>query len=254
MNLYTLATLAAFRAYLGLATNEGEDDALIHALRAATHHLERATNRRYAPYYATRACTLLLYDLSECVLGEDLLELHTLIDGDGSSIPIDDVLILYGGMLHLIGRAFTFEDTPEGAITVSGIWGFHDFWGQAWRTSGDALVTAVDGDDTTFTVTDPDGADNDGHRPRFSVGQLLRVGNEYVAVLATDSTANTLTVSRGANGSSPVAHSAAIPLQIFAPAVDIAQSCLRWAAYFYRESWDKQPDAPNVPLLERIRV
>jgi hypothetical protein len=255
MSLYTLASLAAFRTYLGLATTEGNNEALLQALRAATQYLERSKNRRFAPYYDTRHCTPLPYDMAECVLGEDLLELTTLIDGDGTAIPVDETLILYDGILHLIGRSFTFEDTPHGAIEVSGIWGYHDFWGQAWRVSNDALVNAVNDTATTFTISDPDGADRDEHRPRFSAGQLVRVGNEYVVILATDSTANTLTVSRGANGSSAVAHSAATTLQVFAPAADIVQDCLRWAARFYREAWRTDAvEAAESEGLVRIGV
>ncbi len=47
---------------------------------------------------------------------------------------------------------------------------------------------------------------------------------------------NTVTVVRGANGSTAAAHTASsTPIAIYVPPVDISEICLRWAAWLYKQ-------------------
>jgi hypothetical protein len=130
------------------------------------------------------------------------------------------------------------------ALLVEGIWGWHDRWPDAWAASGDSLQAGpLAADATVIAVGDADGPDADGVRPRFQAGQLVRLNDEYVCLLAVDTLANTLSVQRGAHGTSAAIHSGQPRLDVYRPAPDVALLCLRWAAWLYRE-----PDAAPGPL------
>jgi hypothetical protein len=250
MSLYTLATLAQFRRYLGLPA--GDDDRLLLALRAATQALESAACRRFMPYRAALGHTVALHDLRELSLRDDLMELLAVTNGDGQAIPLHDALVLYGGVLHLLRGAFTYEETPLHAVSVLGIWGWHPQPAQAWRAAGDALSAAVNASDTTLSVGAVNGLTADALSPRFSAGQMLRLGEEFMIVLATDAASNTLKVWRGANGTAAAAHAAGAPLAYYAPPPEIVQDCLARAAHLYHEA-EAHP-APRAAAAARIRL
>jgi hypothetical protein len=250
MSLYTLATLAQFRRYLGLPA--GDDDRLLLALRAATQALENAANRHFVPYRAALKHTLSLHDLRELSLRDDLMELLAVTNGDGREIPLHDVLVLYGGVLHLLRGAFTYEETPLHAVIVAGVWGWHPQPAQAWRAANDTLSAAVTASSTSITVGAVNGTTADGLSPRFSAGQLVRLGEEYMVVLATDAVSSTLNVWRGANGTAAAAHAAGTPLDYYAPPPEIVQECLARAAQIYHEAETRQ--APQAAPAARIRL
>ena len=92
-------------------------------------------------------------------------------------------------------------------LTVTGIWGVHRDYANAWAKVDDITNAAgITASQTTFTGADVDGADQYGITPRISAGNLVRVGTEYMDVTATDIATNTATVIRGVNGSTAAAH------------------------------------------------
>ena len=257
--MYTLTTLHRFRHLLGFAPADTADDRrLLHALNASAAHIERATGRRFVPRHAALAHTA---RGGEVILTDDLLEPVSVVDTVGS-IPLAELEWLpdtAGAMPYSIvraraGRAFV------GAVTITGVWGWHDQWANAWRGANDALALALDATAATVRVTAVNGADAHGETPRFQVGQLVRVNGEYLRVLATDATANTLTVQRGAAGSTRAAHALGSPIAVYQPPADVEQIALRWAAWLYRlPDLPRDDHAPNALLdalagLGRIRV
>ncbi|MBZ0297180.1 MAG: hypothetical protein K8L99_31765, partial [Anaerolineae bacterium] len=119
-------------------------------------------------------------------------------------------------------------------VSVIGIWGYHDRWGQAWRASGDSVQdNPLGASATTLSVSDADGADADSESPRFQVGQLLQIGTEYVWLLAI--VENTLTIQRGANGTTAAEHALDSAISVYRPPLDVEMLCLRWAAWLYKE-------------------
>jgi hypothetical protein len=80
-------------------------------------------------------------------------------------------------------NSFVWTHTPVQAVTVTGIWGWHDRWATAWRDSSDTVQdNPLSSGSTTLTVTDADGADSTGETPRFQVGHLLKIDSEYLWV------------------------------------------------------------------------
>ncbi len=230
--MLTYATLHQLRRYLGLKDAQTADDALLSTLLdAASRLIERYTGRCFYPVrgvqrYDCRRAFALVFD-------RDLLALHTLTNGDGRPIDLADVHLqppggpVFGGLLLDKTRAaFVYVDDPLEALAVDGTWGYHPDWANAWRDSGAALAEPLD--------AAADGLRLSGSGAAFEPGQLVRAGDEYMTVVAFDA-AGTLTVRRGAHGTSPHAHAAEAPLLIYTPPPDVAQVCLRVAAWLYRQ-------------------
>jgi hypothetical protein len=250
--MYVLNTLFSLRARLGLATSETTDDPrLIAALQAAAFQVERAAGRRFSPRKAALQHTITRS--TELLLDDDLLELTTLANGDGTTIPLNNVLLLpddapAGGLLLTAGSSFIWTQTPIQAVTVTGIWGWHDRWASAWRDSSDTVQNNPLGSSaTSITVADADGADVTGETPRFQVGHLLKIETEYVRVLAVNTATNVLSVLRGVNGTSTASHALNTPIYTFQPVPDIAAIALRHAAHLYRE-----PDSAAAAFLDTL--
>lgn len=239
--MYTFCTLHQLRQRLGLAASDTADDTrLLEAAQIAAAQIERAAERRFCPRRA--AIRHSITGGVELLLDDDLLELAALTNGDGSALSVANALLLPAdgpaGVLRLIGgSAFIWTDTPLNAVTVSGVWGWHDRWSAAWRGSADTvrdnpLAAAA----ATLTVADADGADSLGEAPRFQVGRLLKIEDEYLWVLAVNTTTNVVAVQRGANGTTAAAHPLDTPISLYQPPADVTALALRRAAWLYREA------------------
>ncbi len=255
--MYTLATLDSLRAHLGLTAGQtSEDVRLLAALQASAAHLERAAGRRFSPHIAARRHTFTGWQ--ELLLHDDLLELIALANGDGSAITLADVRFVPDeapfGLLRLTGSSgFVWTGSPLAAISVSGVWGWHDHPAEMWRFSGDSVQNnPLSSSATSLTVSAAASADPTGEAPRFQVGHLLKIDSEYVRVVAVSG--NTLTILRGVNGSTAASHVQNAPISVYQPAADVRALAVRWAAWLIRE-----PDTLAAPpedfsaALERLR-
>jgi hypothetical protein len=253
MNLY--ATLDDLRRYLGLTSAQtGDDDLLLAVLGAASRLIEGYAGRRFYPERYTRAYTY--RDPRTLLLEGDLLDLHTLTNGDGSTLDPEAYHLQPPGesvksavVLDLTQTVFVHTGDPVDAITVDATWGFHPNWAAAWTDSGDSVQDdPLSSSATTLTVSDADGLDATGLRARFGVGQLLRIEDEILHVLVINTTTNTLTVTRGANGSTAAAHDQDTAIAVYQPPDDVRQVCLRVASWLY-----KQKDAGFVYAAGGLR-
>lgn len=256
--LNSYATLTAFRARLGLAATDTTDDArLLAKLRAASAEIEANTGRRFYPTMETRR-----FDYRRALWltfgSQTLLELTAILNGDGTYIPTNAVGFLgnpaYG--IELDDSAyFTYDRRKSGAISITGVWGYHPNYDAAWRTSGDSLTTGIDAQITTLSVNNASAADSGGVAPRFQVGQLIRIESEYLHVIGI--AANVLTVVRGANRSVAVSHVATTPITIYTLPADLVEMTLQWAAWLLRleDTGDLGGSgAVGYPALSGIRV
>jgi hypothetical protein len=262
--MYMLSTLYRLRARLGLAATETADDfRLIAALEAASASIERAAGRRFTP---RRAALQHDYTSSlELLLDDDLLELTAITNGDGNAIPLEDVIPVPDeapwGLLRLTGgSAFTWSASPIQAITVTGLWGWFDRPASMWRSSGDTVQdNPLSASATLLTVADADAADTAQEMPRFQIGHLLRIEDEYLRVLGVNTTSNVLIVQRGVNGTTAASHALNTPIDTYQPPAEIESFCLRRAAWLYREADNIALDAPDdladaLGALRRARV
>jgi hypothetical protein len=244
--MYLLATLHQLRQRLGLSDSDtGDDPRLLMALQAASAQIEAAAaGRRFSPRVAIIEHDVHPRHSTELLLDDDLLQLDSITNGDGSSIDTLEVITLpestMDGPISVLrltgGQAFVWEESPLRAVRVSGIWGWHDRWTRAWRDSADAVQdNPLGASATTLTVSDADGVDGYNLAPRFQVGHLLRIEDEYLRVLAVNTTSNILTVLRGANGTTAAAHTQGTAIDVFQPALEVEMLCLRWAQWLYKE-------------------
>lgn len=254
--MYTIATIDALRARLNLAA--GVDDARLRTvLEVATVIIERLTGRRFVPRIATLTHSIDVHNVTELILDDDLMSLSALTNGDGSVIDTADVLLLpdddsVAEVVRLLnGNAFLWDVSPLNAISVSGIWGWHDRPSATWRDSGDTVQDApLTAGATTLTITDSSAADSSGEAPRFQSGHLLKIEDEYLRVIGVS--ASTLTVIRGANGSIPASHVQSTGIVTYQPPADVASLCVRLAAWLYKE-----PDvrgAGGIPPILRFEI
>ena len=261
--MYTLSTLDQLRARLGLASSDTADDPrLLNALQAAAAQIERAAGRRFCP--RQKAIQHNYSSSLELLLDDDLLELTSLTNGDGSSINLTDVIPVPDeapfSYLRLTGSsAFTWNSSPLQAVTVNGIWGWHDRPVEMWRVSGDTVQNnPLSSSGTSLTVTGAGGVDIEAIAPRFQVGHLLKIDTEYLRVTAVNTATNVLTVLRAANGTSATSHTLNTPIYTYQPPAELNALALRWAGWLYKEAdsaaFEAAPDALQAALAPFRRV
>ncbi|MCY4463990.1 MAG: hypothetical protein OXE46_00465 [Chloroflexi bacterium] len=252
--MYTIASLHEMRRRLALAADDSSADAdLLRSLQEASHTIESTTQRRYCPRLATLRVDFDPAERGEVVLPDDLLELQAIRDQSGEidtqrirRLPQD--ADLPASILQIQG-GFT------GALSIRGIWGWHDRWTTAWRDSHDSLSSAIDADAKTLGLADAAGIDATGASPRFKVGQLLRIADEYLRVIDIDSAGSQLTVLRGVNGSTASAHASGLGIDSYAPPPAIVDLCLRYAELLMRPGGFVDDEAPELLMrLRRVRL
>ncbi len=250
MALY--ASLADTRALMN-AVGTADDNDVLRALRAASRRvdLEMGARRPYfEPYIETRTVRVRGTSLSNggrtLHLPSPLLSL-TSAAVSGSQAPTvqtaisDAALSPYGvtpsSELTISGCCQTWlacGDCGGGlSALVTGIWGYHGDYAQAW-VALDALAAAIiSATATTLTVADADGVDEYEIAPRFSPGQLLRIDSEFLEVTGVNTTTNVLTVRRGANGSTADTHLIAAAVEVWRPEDVIRRAVARQAGLMY---------------------
>ena len=257
--MYTIATLNDLRRHLHLADQDSaDDDELMRTLQEASHLIESLTGRRFCPHVETRAVLLDPANPRELILPADLLELHAISDG-GGPIDIEEILLLPGDrdapasvLRRRDNGRFNSSDGRADAVSVEGVWGWHDRWSTAWRDSGDSVGDSTLGANASLiNVSDAAAADQDGRRPRFQIGQLLRIDREYLRVTAIDPARQQLTALRGVQGSAAGSHRRGSRIHIYAPAPSIRDLTLRYAELMSKSVGLLGAEAS--PLLERLR-
>ncbi len=257
--MYTIATLYDLRRHLGLGSAETEADPdLLRKLEEASQLIESLTQRRYCPRLETLAATPDSRDLRQLFLPDDLLELHAVRDA-GGLIDLNDIQLLPddadapASVMQLVnGRQFQAGADGARSIAITGIWGWHDRWRQAWRDSRDSVQSSsLSASATLISVSDIAGADETGFSPRFQVGQLLRINSETLRVAGVDEQNQRLTVLRGVQGATAAAHPLGATIEIYAPSLPIRDLTLRYAELMLK-SQSLLAEEPS-PLLERMR-
>lgn len=244
--MYTLATTQQLRTRLDLETNAA-DERLWRALTAATARIERDSGRRFLPLQATLAHRA--RDPRELILRDDLLQLQRLVNGDGRDVDPREVQTLpvasQGSVSVLRLNGAQRFSGPE-AVQVTGLWGWHERWSEAWRGEVDQVQ------DDPLTVTATTLRVRDGSR--FEAGQLLRLGDEYLRLLAVDAAGHTLRVQRGAQGTRAVEQGQETAIDVYQPPATVTLLCLRLAAWLYREPDRSPAEAPPADLADELRA
>jgi hypothetical protein len=248
-NYGTYVSFETLKTHIGLAsTDTADDDLLRDVCKTASLLFDQWTGRRFYPRIETR-----YYDIpeetAELVLDDDLLALTTfttdngnvtLTDGthfykmrwdDYDHTPYDRLVMADDGAYPNL----LWSTSRQRSQVVTGHWGYHDDWSNAWEDSQDTVennpLTAAG---TSITVNDADGADLFGVTPRFKVQQLLQIESEYVYVTAKNTTTNALTVVRGVNGTTAAEHAQNTTISIYKPMWEIVETLKLLAKWIYQ--------------------
>ena len=226
------ATLTDLQAWLPNSSNITASIAA-YALNAASREIDRHAGRLFYPqvktnYYNTPTkAELWLYD--------DLLEVLTLTNGDGTALTVttDYLTIPFNAYpkykIVLNPETSIYFETSSTtdylkAIQVNGIYGYHRDYSIAWFTGSTLSAALTDTTGTSVAVT---------AGTNFATGQIIKIGSEMM--LITDKpAATTLTVVRGWNGSTAATHLISVSVYIWQPEPDITMACLIQASRFYR--------------------
>ncbi len=253
MNEYT--TLADLKTYLSI-TDDNSDEKLRAFVTDASRMFDAETHRHFYPLTETR-----YFDHPDnptrLDVDDDLLDIDTfttqngdtavaaadyfLMCGDGYNVqPYNRLVMDTDGDVPIL----LFSGTPQQANAITGIWGFHEDWDNAFDAV-DTLKADMTADATSMTVNDADGADLDGITPRFKVQQTIKVGAEHLYVTAINTMPNVLTVRRGVNGTTAAIHATDDAVKVFRPVEDVGRAVRRLAAWLYA-----QRDTPYTPRIE----
>ena len=238
-------TVAKVKTYKDTSLSS-TDDLILAMIRQASREIEDITNRWFYPRIVAET-----YDTprmgASLRFTHDLLELTTLTNGDGTVITSADYK-LYPlnsypkSELMLLPKQYAWQldayGTPYGAISLAAICGYSDDYADAWVDTLATLSAAITIAGQT-TVTVPTGL--------ISVGDLLKIGSEYIyASGVAVSTTDTLTMVRGVNGSTAVAHLISTPIYRWNPGAEI-EMLVRRAATAYTK-------LRSNPISETINV
>lgn len=220
----TYATLAEARSE-DKATSTTDDDKLMRAVFAASGRIDGVFQSRYRyfmPWIRTITFPIREYMVDSVVntlaLPYPLLSL-TSITYNGSAMTVGTSVEAYpsGVTPYKVLRMMTFaydwynfvawsSSYPEPLVSITGVWGYHGDYVNAWLSVDTLAAAIVTTTATTLTVADVDGDDAFGFGPRISRGHLIKVDDEYMEVTDTNTTTNVVTVRRGANGSTAATH------------------------------------------------
>lgn len=246
MNVY--ATIDEIKLDLGQDWDITADDTMLRRKAIeASRFVDGYTRRRFYPAYATyqfdhpasSRCTLLL--------DRDLLSVSSLTTDNGNTTITSNYYFPLAGdshthtpynqiALNTDTNVWEWSTTQRASNTITGIWGFHNDWSNAWGLVDTVQDNPLGIAATSLVVADADGIDERGLKPRFQVGQLIRFGNSVTAEYAhiTEIVGETLTIVRGVNGSTAAEQAESTSIYVYRPQYDIAQATLFLAMHLYR--------------------
>lgn len=222
MNICDYTTIDAVRSDYLKSDATTRDDLLLDIIRAVSREIEHAANRKFYPRIETRTFDVpqrqwanryydqyyagVNYPSPDLLLDDDCLSVTSVTNGDGSAVTAYKLYPLNASVksrLRLLASAAqpwladSSGDT-EGAISVAGVWGHHEDYASAWQDTGATLAAQI-ATTTAATFTCTTG--------KLVAGNLVKIDSEYLYVSAVaTSTSDTVTATRGVNGSTAAAH------------------------------------------------
>ena len=232
------------------SANTQDDATLLNFMGRASRSIDRYTRRKFYPRSELRR-----YDYEEpkrIFLDDDLLELTTLATQNGACTVASGVMWLSTGdnwnrppyytiiLDDSSVSVLNFSGTPQRANEVTGIWGYHEAWGEeAWIDTGTSLAADYTASAGSISLAGAGSfgsgaSDVLGEHPRMSPGDLLKIGAQYFHVLGSGSAGNATTLVRPyANGTTATSHASGASIARFAPEPDIEWATRRLTTWLF---------------------
>jgi hypothetical protein len=258
-------TLSKVRNYLALGSAATADDNVLRDyIIYSSRAIDGFTRRNFFPQRKGEG-DYLRFDLPDdrttlVVDEEDLLEVKGLSDLNGASeIDTSVYWLKTGDRWNLTpydrividdssGSLFNFSGTPQRAIRLDGVVGYHSQYNNsAWIDSGASLTSDLAETVTVASVSASGAFNAVGESPRFSQGQLWKMGsgsNEEFAYVQDTTDGNAVRLIRGINGTSAYSHAATTRVFTWQPERDIEHSATELAAFMYLKA--------TAPLTNRV--
>lgn len=221
---------------------------ILAGLRTITRRIMQVAGMDFEPYYELRRKTAwpeqVNSELGIYTLKDYLLELDTIVN-DGETLVYNTNVFAYPRQNELPITALRLQfdsdlawypcdsDDQFETIQITGWWG----WKRYYEVDGfidstdDVPAGGITAAAPSFTVADVDGLNALGISPRISMGNLLRIEDELLEVVLTDTTTNAVTVRRGVRGTTAAAHAAGTQINVWNVEDDIRYVAARAAAY-----------------------
>ncbi len=235
----TYATLAEYKAYWlsrgGDNSTAPADDAVIdQLLENASRYLDSKTGRYFYPRIEARVFDTPEDYRRDISVNADLQAVISFTNGDGASISSTEYNLLPRNstpkfLLQLKQNSTIIWEPDsngdyEGVITLTGLFGYHPYYAEAWKSGGTLGAAITDTTTLAFTMTA-------GHT--LLVGQMLKIDNELFIVGSIS--ANTITpLKRGENGSTAATHSNGATVTIWQPMEEARNAVCEIANSSYR--------------------
>lgn len=227
-----------------------DDEKLLRHIRVVSRRIDTLMAPRsglplFEPYYEQRAIPLsgqaVNSSLNAFFFRAPLLSLSSIsVSGSDvtSSVEAYPLGVTPIRALRFVDGANSWYQFPNGVnpvyVTITGTWGIRVRYESAWVAYDTIQTNPMAPGDTSFVVADVDGDDPYGIGPRFSPGQLIRIGSgpEMMLVASTTVLSNTVTVQRQVNGTSLPAgnYAAGSTVYVFQPEDPIRRVVARQAA------------------------
>lgn len=231
--LYTpdLVTLDYVRQHRRLQTDEVADNALLQSLISeASAEFQRQIDRVCMPYTATHTFDYQApYKLD--LRGYDLCAVTTLTNGDGAAVSSGNYALRSPNVypkwrVEITANAsvtFTWDDTPQEAISIAGVWGYVPNYPSFWQASGSVVPAGNLTDSaTTATLASVSG---------ISVGMYARIDSEIVQVTAV--AGFVVTFTRAQLGTTAAAHTSGAIIYRANVVADIQKAVREVVVYNY---------------------
>ena len=252
--LNSYATLAEFKAYRvargqSASIDTADDEVIEQLLKKSSNHIESKTGRHFVPFVETRYFSVpdaLSIDARELRLDNDLLEIISITNGDGTTIPSTEYTVRPRNRtpyyaVRLIDNS-TYYWATDGAgdshdvIAINGVWGFHNHYADAWLL-GSTAAEAMDATETAYDVTSG---------TLFKTGNIIRFDNELGYISSISS--NTMTISRGINNSTAATHETGINIYIWQAMEEARGASLEIADNAYRRRFGDPASTSAVTI------
>lgn len=254
--LHSYATQSALEAQIATSSQDNisepamtENRARLMAYaRRVTARIDEMTHDTFAPLRQTRYFDCIGEHIDSWTrtiyLEASIADVVTLTDGTGEALVLDtdwrysprakrSTKLLEG----LESTTWTnYTDNWRQAITIDGVWCYRERYDVVgWVGSADTVQSpALTTTSTSIIVADADGVNAWGLSPRFDVGQMIRIGSEYMAIVGVNTTTNALTVVRGYNGTVATTHDVGASISTFDVQPEIVRACALITAYNYQ--------------------
>jgi len=259
------ASVAELRAAIpdGIRASTVKYDALLLRLASEiSRWIDKETKRKFYPALATRKFSV--GNTSRELWVPDLVSITSVSysTDDGltyTAMASDDYIATVAGDYNHDGSYtlleidrngdFGYWQTGQRAIKIVGVWACVDDRGTCWESTGDTVQNnPLASGGASLTVADVDGPDLVGGYARLQAGQIYRLESEYIeSTLVQDTTANTLGILRGRNGTTAAAHAQNTAIDVWRAAEPVRQACIIQCLRQMERGFQGYQDARSTP-------